>query len=51
MYTVQDLKSEEYDPYFKHYLGLVDLNSDLFEVLDHSLKQTIDFLDDLKKPL
>ena len=51
MFTVQDLKSEEYDPYFKHYLGLVDVNLDMFEMLNQSLKRTLDFIDGLQQPL
>lgn len=51
MFSVQDLNPEEFDPYFKHYLGLVDINLNLYEILDHSLTQTLQFIDNLQKPL
>ena len=51
MFTVKDLDSHEYDPYFKNYLGLVDKNWTLQEALELSLQETIAFIDALERPL
>ncbi|MGB5981548.1 MAG: DinB family protein [Nonlabens sp.] len=51
MTTVQSLGRDEYDSYFYKYLSLNEPNKNIFETLEYSLQQTLNFLDDLKTDL
>lgn len=51
MITREQLTADEYDPYFQHYLGLVDPSIGILQVLEQSLFDSISFIEKIEKPL